>query len=210
MQFSRLSFLALLGTALAGPGIKISRVTPSSRYDLPLTWAANGFLSSIKLGTPELTVPVLMDWTWMNTYVLSPRCYHQENASLCLDPAQLLYDPLKSSTFQNLTTKYATETWLPNHFFGWLPITAEYASDKIWVGSVSTNVVIQLSDFEWNLNGITLPFSAVLGFSPVFRGDRRKKMCPLFLPKVQSANCWQPISSHHSTSSGRLVRGAAL
>jgi hypothetical protein len=172
MRFSPISvWLSLLG-ATAEAASLAPRAQGADRFDMSLDWNFFGFLSSIKLGTPQVEYAVFVDWTWISQFVLSSKCYGvPQNASACLNSAQVYYEPSKSSSVQNRSSLYPSRTWLPNHFFFWEPLTVDYASDIVTVGPVTSETIIQVSDTTFDLTTFPFPFSGVFGLSPIFKGD---------------------------------------
>jgi hypothetical protein len=182
------AFAMLLGVSHAGPGLvpRYSNGTTNGnakagRYDMPLSWGTGGFLSTIEFGTPKVQLPVFVDWTWISQFIVGPKCFGAYDPDACLFPDQKYYDPRDSSTFKDLSTKYKDRTWKPNHFFFEDPLHAEYGADSIDIGPVTSEIVVQISDMEFNAStyGYAFPFAGVFGLSPVYKGDGREYTDPV-------------------------------
>lgn len=191
-----LALTTLLPLTHAGPGLRprisnasnsSSSTTKASRYDLPLSWASSGFLTTIDLGTPSAQVSVFVDWTWISQFLVGPKCWGAYDPDACLFPDQKHWDPRDSSTFKNLSGTYADRTWRPNHFFFEDPLHAEYGSDVVGVGPVTSEIVVQVSDLHFNASayGYEFPFAGVFGLSPVYMGDAGEYPNPLKTPYIK-------------------------
>jgi hypothetical protein len=167
----------LLSGVHAGPGLRPRGYKrdcdKADRYDMPVSWHDNGFMSNMTVGTPATDIPVLVDWTWISQLVISPKCFGEFDPEACHFPGQPSWDPRGSNTFKNMTDVYADQTWKPNHFFFEDPLHVQYGSDSVGIGPVSTQSVIQLTDLTFNVStyGFPFPFAGVFGLSPVFKGD---------------------------------------
>ncbi|KAM0333319.1 hypothetical protein ACHAQA_001980 [Verticillium albo-atrum] len=179
--------------AVAKPGIS-PRGKSHGRYDLPLDWSPFGLLSSIKLGQPQTEVPVFVDWTWINTFVQTPRCYGKFEPDLCLHPAQPYYDPRGSSHYQNKTDEYPRRTWLPNHFFFWEPATCDHGIDSIQIGPVKSDVLLQFADTEFDASAFPFPFGAVFGLAPTFK-DQNTSYESAFYQQYKAGLWKKPLMS---------------
>lgn len=174
MPFSRDLLLLLLASGKFCAGLAIPRAGASSpgQYDLPNTWTPFGFTAPISVGDPPQEFDILVDWTWISTYVWTGTCYHQENSPQeCLHPDQEYFNQSASRTFRYVPELYPSRTWDPNHFFLEDPAFVNYATDFFNVGPDSTEVVLQTSDFTFNLTDFAYPFVGIYGTSPVFKGD---------------------------------------
>jgi hypothetical protein len=170
----------LLSGVQAGPGLRPRGYKrdcdKADRYDMPISWHANGFMSNMSIGTPKTDIPVLVDWTWISQLIISPKCFGEFDPEACHFPGQPAWDPRTSSTFKNLSDKFDERTWKPNHFFFNDPLHVEYGSDSVQLGPVASESVIQVTDMTFNVStyGFPFPFAGVFGLSPVFANDGRK------------------------------------
>lgn len=144
----------------------------SAAYDLPLTWNPAGFLSTALVGTPPQKLPVFVDWTWINFYVLTTTCYGRPNTKAsCISPTQQFFNETASSTFRYRKDLYPSRTWNPNHFFFDNNLSVDHATDIVTIGPSSAEVLLQASDTTFNMSSLTFPFAGVYGLSPVFPSD---------------------------------------
>ncbi|OHE92887.1 hypothetical protein CORC01_11829 [Colletotrichum orchidophilum] len=182
MQLSKFAVLLplLAGSTEAGK-MRAPRSWAADRFDMQLTWNQFGFLSHQKIGNPPQEIPIFVDWTWISQYILSPKCYGEENdPAACLNVQQLYYDPAKSTSHRDASKRFPSRTWLPNHFFFWEPLTVDYAQDAVQIGPVTSNSIMQFSDTNFDLSAFPYPFTGVLGLSPVFKGDNASLQSPFY------------------------------
>ncbi|KAF1813472.1 eukaryotic aspartyl protease [Eremomyces bilateralis CBS 781.70] len=143
-------------------------------YDVPHDrhpWA--GYLLNVTIGNPPQTIPMFNDWTWVQMYTLTTKCMgDEENTWACLNHDQPYYNQTESKTFRNVTDRYPRMNWNPNHFFFYEDMWVEHATEVTTVGSATSTVVFEASDFSFDSTAMAFPFAGVYGMSPVFEGDK--------------------------------------
>lgn len=208
MAFSWGLLLLLLQFCRTAAAVAAPPAEDSNRrqYDLPNTRTPFGFTAPISVGNPPQELDILVDWTWISSYVFTGTCYHQPNSPHeCLNADQAYFNQSASRTFRYVPELYPSRTWDPNHFFLEDPAFVNYATEFFTVGPDSTNVVLQTSDFAFNLTDFAYPFAGIYGLSPVFKGDNGKILLShilsppnLFFPRILTHH--QPRINRLSTS----------
>ncbi|KAJ9293896.1 hypothetical protein DTO271G3_7272 [Paecilomyces variotii] len=89
----------------------------------------------------------------------------------CLNSEQTYFNQSASRTFRYTPKLYPSRTWDPNHFFPNEPALVHCATDYFTVGSESKRIVLQTSDFTFNLTDFAYPFAGIYGLSPLLKGD---------------------------------------
>ena len=174
------SVLLLAGVISLATALPSGSSQKGKKYDMPLTWTPFGFTSPITLGTPPQTLSSFVDWTWNSLYVVTTKCLGKENnKDECLVPEQQYFNQSKSKTYKNLSAKYPSEKWNPNHFFFDLDLLVDYRQDIETIGRSSAPVRIQAADFQFEQE-FEYPFGAVYGLSPVFPEQKSTLPLPRF------------------------------
>ncbi|KAI0205152.1 eukaryotic aspartyl protease [Astrocystis sublimbata] len=169
----------------------------NSTYDLPLTWTPYGFTAPITAGNPPQHLDILQDWTWASAYMWTPTCFHQvDSHAQCLNANQMVFNQTLSDSFEYVPDNYTGRTWNPNHFFGDNPATVDYATDVLTIGPVADEIVLQASDFTFDLKEFAYPFAGIYGLAPALPETNASDWSP-FVQSLKKGSWREPFLAFH-------------
>ncbi|KAB8273485.1 aspartic peptidase domain-containing protein [Aspergillus minisclerotigenes] len=184
-----LAFMAAVCLTAAAPLTTESAI--HTTYDMPVDWTQAGFTTSISMGSPAQDLRAFVDWTWIGHFVLTTTCYGDStgDGDKCLNRCQERFYQSDSHSFQPLPSERSLH-WNPNHFFFTNPIDADIAREVVRVGPVEVKATVQASNAQFDARQIRFPFSAVLGFCPVFSDDIKNASIQSPFYQAYEAGAW--------------------